>query len=193
MQLFGRNDTEVLAQVTNVLTAVGVSVSSANINTGGGEGPVRDVFRVTDDQGNKVGVEWYWPGRATCGRLRGTSTNVCRAPAAAWCAGVPWRVRLPTRPADHMLQWVLLLPRSSYPWDAAVRGASHCGGPHAAFGGARQAATLGPCTPSCPQLPPEQWPSLRQQLLAALRTTTRSSKPTIFGMAAAEDQSSTLG
>lgn len=60
MQLFGRNDTEVLAQVTNVLTAVGVSVSSANINTGGGEGPVRDVFRVTDEHGNKVGPRPCW-------------------------------------------------------------------------------------------------------------------------------------
>ncbi|PSC74900.1 glycoside hydrolase [Micractinium conductrix] len=95
MQLFGRNDTEVLAQVTNVLTAVGVSVSSANINTGEGEGPVRDVFRVTDGEGKK--------------------------------------------------------------------------------------------------LAPDTWPLLKQQLLSALGTSTRSSKPSIFGMAAEKDTSSTLG
>lgn len=29
-------------------------MSSANINTGEGEGPVRDVFRVTDGEGKKV-------------------------------------------------------------------------------------------------------------------------------------------
>lgn len=95
MQLFGRNDTEVLAQVTNVLTAVGVAVSSANINTGEGEGPVRDIFRVTDGEGKK--------------------------------------------------------------------------------------------------LAPEAWPALKQQLLAALAGSMRSSKPSIFGMVAEADQTSTLG
>lgn len=91
MQLFGRNDTEVLAQITNVMMAMGISVSSANINTGSGEGPVRDVFRITDGKGKK--------------------------------------------------------------------------------------------------LAPEAWPRLKQQLLVALGSSTRSSKPSIFGMAAEADTS----
>lgn len=91
MKLFGRNGTEVLAQVTNVLTAAGVTVSSANINTGTGDGPVTDVFRVTNSEGEK--------------------------------------------------------------------------------------------------LDPGSWPALKQQLLIALGSSTRSSKPSIFGAAAAADTS----
>ncbi|KAI7837097.1 hypothetical protein COHA_009095 [Chlorella ohadii] len=94
MQLFGRNDTEVLAQVTNMLTALDIAVSSANINTGSGEGPVRDIFRITGPKGGKI--------------------------------------------------------------------------------------------------PPEEWPTLREQLLTALLGSTRSSKPSIFG-AVAEADTSTLG
>ena len=38
-----------------MLTALDIAVSSANINTGSGEGPVRDIFRITGPQGGKVG------------------------------------------------------------------------------------------------------------------------------------------
>ncbi len=39
------------------------------------------------------------------------------------------------------------------------------------------------------QLAPEAWPGLKQQLLVALGGSTRSSKPSIFGMAAEADTS----
>lgn len=37
-----------------MLTALDIAVSSANINTGSGEGPVRDIFRITGPKGGKV-------------------------------------------------------------------------------------------------------------------------------------------
>ena len=40
------------------------------------------------------------------------------------------------------------------------------------------------------QVDPEAWPDLKRQLLAVLTSGTRSSKPTIFGMAAEADTSS---
>ena len=40
------------------------------------------------------------------------------------------------------------------------------------------------------QVDPEAWPDLKRQLLAVLTSSTRSSKPTIFGMAAEADTSS---
>lgn len=43
-----------------------------------------------------------------------------------------------------------------------------------------------------PQIPPEEWATLREQLLTALLGSTRSSKPSIFG-AVAEADTSTLG
>lgn len=69
-------------QVTNVLMAAGISVSSANINTGSGEGPVRDVFRVTDGEGKKVG------GR-TVAPLGARATHAASLPAAVQCDLVP--------------------------------------------------------------------------------------------------------
>ena len=53
MQMCGRNGTEVLAQITNILTGAGLAVSSANINTGA-EGPVCDIFRITNAEGKQV-------------------------------------------------------------------------------------------------------------------------------------------
>lgn len=74
-------------QVTNVLMAAGISVSSANINTGSGEGPVRDVFRVTDGEGKKVGGRTVAPlgARATHAlhclpRYSATSCRDCGLP-----------------------------------------------------------------------------------------------------------------
>lgn len=61
-------------QVTTVLTALDVSVSSANINTGSGDGPVRDVFRITDASGGKASL---------CVAARGWWRDVGRRAAGA--------------------------------------------------------------------------------------------------------------
>lgn len=88
LELFGRNDTEVLAEVTNVLTAVGVTVASAVINQQDGEGPVRDVFRVTDCNGNKLTPD-QWPVLkqqllvALAGTVRSTKPSIFGMLAAA--------------------------------------------------------------------------------------------------------------
>ncbi|PRW34079.1 glycoside hydrolase isoform A [Chlorella sorokiniana] len=106
MQLFGRNDTEVLAQVTNMLTALDIAVSSpltlvtnmltaldiavssANINTGSGEGPVRDIFRITGPKGGKIPPEEWGTLReqlltALLGSTRSSKPSIFGAVAEA--------------------------------------------------------------------------------------------------------------
>ena len=56
--------------MTSVLTLMGVVVTSANINTGPGQGPVCDIFRVTDSDGGKVGSGEGSGGRAGGGTGR---------------------------------------------------------------------------------------------------------------------------
>ena len=72
MQMCGRNGTEVLARITNVLTGAGLSVSSANINTGA-EGPVCDIFRITNSEGKQVGRQ---AGGAMCCAALGCCMHV---------------------------------------------------------------------------------------------------------------------
>ncbi len=53
MRFSGENAWDLLMQVTGVFSALDISVSSANINTE--EGQVFDEFRVTCNNGDKVG------------------------------------------------------------------------------------------------------------------------------------------
>lgn len=74
------------------MMAMGISVSSANINTGSGEGPVRDVFRITDGKGKKVSGQpagWWEPCMPRDPRLVGMQAATWLAWPLGACPSVP--------------------------------------------------------------------------------------------------------
>ena len=70
---------------------MGIVVTSANINTGPGQGPVCDIFRVTDSDGGKVGgAVGAWAGAGVgavwllCTLAYAAAAPLCVLSVAAW-------------------------------------------------------------------------------------------------------------